>query len=309
MNKQTILVVGGTGMLGQQVARQLLRDGFEVRLLARDVKRARTLLGADFGYFAGDVDDSGAIERALEGCAGVHVSLRGGSDPEELDRVEYRGTARVAELAARHDVSRLTYLSGILVAEDAEIPGDRAKYRAEQAIHRSGVPYTIFKPTYFMETLPRHVQGRLAIVLGRQPHPLHMVAASDFARMVSRAFRTSQAANRHFFVHGPEGITIPDALRLYCSLIEPPKRVVSMPLGFMSVVDALFMRGQLRSTLQLMRVMQRVGERGDPSEANEVLGAPTTMLRQWCDKQHARSLSNSAYPTETVDRKEVKIKQ
>src|SRR3712207_487145 len=276
------------GMLGERVARQLLRDLVGVRLLARNVERARTLLGAGFEYFAGDVDDPGAIERALEGCAGVHVSLRGGSDPDELDRVEHRGTARVAELAARQGVSRLTYLSGMLVAEDAQIPGDRAKYRAERAIHQSGVPYTIFKPTYFMETLPRHVQGRLAIVLGRQPYPMHMVAASDFARMVSRSFRRPEAANRHFFVHGPEGITIPDALRLYCSLVEPGKRVVSVPLGLMSVVDAVFMRGQLRSTLQLMRVMQRVGERGDPSEANEVLGAPPTTLRQWRDKQQAR---------------------
>ena len=218
MNTQTILVVGGTGMLGEQVARQLLRDGFKVRLLVRDAERARTLLGADFEYFVGDVDDSDAIEHALEGCAGVHISLRGGSDPYELDRVEHRGTARVADLAAQQGVSRLTYLSGMLVAEDAKIAGDRAKYHAEQAIRSSGVPYTIFKPFYFMETLPRHVQGTLAIVLGRQPHPLHMVAASDFARMVSRAFRTPEAANRSFFVHGPEGITIPDALRLYCIL-------------------------------------------------------------------------------------------
>jgi uncharacterized protein YbjT (DUF2867 family) len=287
VNMKTILVVGGTGMLGEQVAWQLLREGFEVRLLARDVERARTLLGSDFEYFAGDVDDSGAIERALEGCTGVHISLRGGSDPDELDRVEHRGTARVAELAARQGVSRLTYLSGMLVSEDAEIPADRAKFRAERAIHRSGVPYTIFKPTYFMETLPRHVQGNLAIVLGRQPRPLHMVAAGDFARMVSRAFRTPEAANRHFFVQGPGAITIPDALRLYCSLVEPGKRVVSMPLWFMSVVDGLFMRRQLRSTIQLMRVMQQVGERGDSSEANEVLGAPTTTLRQWCEKRQA----------------------
>jgi uncharacterized protein YbjT (DUF2867 family) len=224
------------------------------------------------------------------------VSLRGGSDPDELHRVEHRGTARVAELAARQGVSRLTYLSGMLVGEDAEIPGDRAKYRAEQAIRQSGVPYTVFKPTYFMETLPRHIQGNLAIVLGRQPHPLHMVAAGDFARMVSRSFQTPEAANRIFFVHGPEAITIPDALRLYCSLVEPGKRVVSMPLWFMSMVDALFIRGQIRSTLQLMREMQRVGERGDPSEANELLGAPTTTLPQWCERQQARSSERHSVP-------------
>jgi NADH dehydrogenase len=296
VNTQTILVVGGAGMLGEQVARQLLRDGFEVRLLARDVERARTLLGSGFEYFAGDVDDSGAIDRALEGCTGVHISLRGGSDPDELERVEHWGTARVADLAARQGVSRLTYLSGMLVAEDAQIPGDRAKYRAEQAIHQSGVPYTIFKPTYFMETLPRHIQGNLAIVLGRQPHPLHMVAAGDFARMVSRSFQISEAANRYFFVHGPEAVAIPDALRLYCSLVEPDKWVVSVPLQLMSVVDAHFMRRQLRSTIQLMRVMQRVGERGDPSEANEVLGAPTTSLRRWCEQHRARDFAERSVP-------------
>ncbi len=296
MDTDTILVVGGTGEIGRPVAHQLLADGYSVRLLVRNAERARARLGSDFEYSAGDVDDPVTIERALEGCMGVHVSLRGGSDPDELDRVEHRGTARIAQLAAQQGVSRLTYLSGMLVAEDADIPGDRAKFRAEQVIHQSGVPYTIFKPTYFMETLPRHVQGRLAIVLGKQPYPLHMVAASDFARMVSLSFRMPEAANRIFFVHGPEAITIPDALRTYCSLVEPGKRVVSMPLGFMSIVDTLFMRGQLRSTIQLMRVMQRVGERGDPSEANEVLGAPTTTLRQWCQKQRARSFEQSGVP-------------
>jgi uncharacterized protein YbjT (DUF2867 family) len=284
-SSETILVVGGTGELGKPVARRLLADGYSVRLLVRNAERARALLGPEFEYFAADVEDSAAIERALEGCLGVHVSLRGGSGPEELDRVEHQGTARIAELAAQQGVSRLTYLSGMLVAKDAQILGDRAKFRAEQAIHRSGIPYTIFKPTYFMETLTRHVQGKLAIVLGRQPLPLHMVAAHDFARMVSTSFKTPEAANRHFFVHGPEAITIPDALHLYCSVVEPGKRVLTMPLWFMSVIDALFMRGQLRGTLQLMRVMQWAGECGDPSEANEVLGAPTTTLRQWCEKQ------------------------
>jgi NADH dehydrogenase len=286
VSSETVLVVGGTGELGRPVARQLLADGYVVRLLTRNVERARALMGPEFEYFAGDIGDSAAIERGLHGCAGVHISLRGSSSgSEELDRVEHRGTARVAELAARQSVSRLTYLSGMLVSEDAEIPGDRAKFLAERAIQQSGVPHTIFKPTYFMETLPRHVQGTLAIVLGRQPHPLHMVAANDFALMVSGAFRTPEAANRSFFVHGPESTTIPDALRLYCSLVEPGKRVVSMPLWFMWIVDALFMRGRLRSTLQLMRAMQRVGERGDSSAADSVLGIPTITLRQWCEQR------------------------
>jgi hypothetical protein len=123
---------------------------------------------------------------------------------------------------------------------------------------------------------------------------LHIVAAYDFARMVSRSFKTPEAANRHFFVHGPEAITIPDALRLYCSVVEPGKRVVSMPLWFMSIIDTLFMRRQLRSAIQLMRVMQRVGEQGDSSEADWVVGAPTT-LRQWYESSSVSIVGSPAF--------------
>lgn len=44
-------------------------------MLARDVEQARTLFGPGFEYFAGDVDNSGAIERALEGCARVRIPI------------------------------------------------------------------------------------------------------------------------------------------------------------------------------------------------------------------------------------------
>ncbi len=57
----------------------MLADGYNVRLLVRNVERARFRLGPEFGYSAGNVDDPDAVERALEGCVGVYVSLRGGS--------------------------------------------------------------------------------------------------------------------------------------------------------------------------------------------------------------------------------------
>jgi nucleoside-diphosphate-sugar epimerase len=41
--QEKILVLGGTGMLGQPVARRLKEDGYQVRLLVRDVEKARKL--------------------------------------------------------------------------------------------------------------------------------------------------------------------------------------------------------------------------------------------------------------------------
>jgi hypothetical protein len=66
-------------------------------------------------------------------------------------------------------------------------------------------------------------------------------------------------------------------------MVERDKRVVSLPLWFMRVIDTLFLHRKLHDTLQLMALMQQVGERGSAAETNRVLGAATTTLRQWCE--------------------------
>lgn len=167
MRIERILVVGSTGLIGRPVARQLLADGHHVSVLARDPDRARTQLGAEFEYVSGSVTDSAAVERAVAGVDAVHVSL-GVEDLAQLDAVEHRGTTRAAA-AARHGVERISYLTGSLVREPygPKIPEHRAKLAAEHAIQESGVPYTFFRPTYFTNTLPRHVQGRGLRCTGR----------------------------------------------------------------------------------------------------------------------------------------------
>ena len=99
-----------------------------------------------------------------------------------------------------------------------------------------------------------------------------MVAAADFARLVSRCLAVPEAAGKRLDVHGPEAITIPDALRTYCHQLGPGTRVVSMPLWFMTLADRTILRRQLRGTLGLMRALQQQGERGDPRQTNQLPG-------------------------------------
>ena len=287
MSVQTLLVIGATGTVGEPVARQLLADGYHVRLLVRNVERAQTQLGSDFEYIAGWIEESEAVQQALAGCSGVHISLQAGSNPEAIERVEYRGAMRIVELAARQPGMHLSYVSGMFVGGQVGhgVLADQAKGRVEQAIQDSGLSFTIFRPTYFMDNLPKHLQGKRAMVLGKQPHPLHLVAASDFGRMVSRAFQEPEAENRIFSIQGPEALTLVEALRLYCSMLEPETQVMTIPLWVMSVLDTLFLGKQMRRTVQMMQVLQHYGEFGDPSEANRLLGAPTTTLREWCEQQ------------------------
>ena len=286
--------VEGCGIPVGEVASLDVGEGEHQRAPSRVDGFDTPSVGVDAGDGgSGAVEDEDAVRRALSGCIGVHLSLSAGSHPQAIEQVEHRGALQVVELARHLHVGHLTYVSGMFVGAETRpvVLGDQAKKSVEQALQQSGIPFTIFRPTYFMENLPKHIQGKRALLLGKQPHPLHLVAASDFSCMVSRTYQEPLARNRTFFVRGPEALTLWEALHLYCSRLSPDVRVTTMPLWFMSVVDTLFLRKQMRRTVQMMQVLRRTGEIGDSSETNRILGMPTTTLRAWCE-QHRPHVAN-----------------
>jgi uncharacterized protein YbjT (DUF2867 family) len=275
MNK--VLVLGGTGMLGGPVARRLRADGIEVRLLARDPEKAEAMFDDSFEIIAGDVTDLQSLERAMEGCAGVHISVGGPVDQVSAENV--------AALARKLNIERLTYVSGSTVSEENSwFPMTQQKVIAEKAVRESSVPYTIFCPTWPMEQLPRFVQGGRATVVGVNLTAWHWFAADDMGHMVSRAYQSEDAANKRLFVHGPEAVEMPAAVERYCRALHPEIETVStMPIDTARAVAESTDNQMLGFFAELMAYFKAVGEPGDPTEANELLGAPTTTLDAWIE--------------------------
>jgi uncharacterized protein YbjT (DUF2867 family) len=276
-----VLVLGGTGMLGAPVARRLQADGFDVRLLARDPEKARAVSGDSFEIVAGDVTDLDSLERGLVGCEGVHVSVGG-----PVDRLS---AENVAALAPQLGLERITYISGATASEQNRwFPMTAQKLDAESAIRESGVPYTFFCPTWPMEQLPRFARGGQPLLVGDRPNPYHWFAADDLGRMVSTAYQLQEAANRRFFVHGPEAMTMKDALERYCQVFYPEVDSVSvMPVDAARAVAKSTGNQMLGFFAELMAYFEQVGEMGDPAGANQLLGAPLMTLDAWIEQQKA----------------------
>jgi uncharacterized protein YbjT (DUF2867 family) len=280
--EKTILVIGGTGMLGQPVARCLKEAEFRVRIMTRDHQKARKLFDESFEIVAGNPVDAGCLAQALEDCVGVHISLP--------TAVEQQVAEVVATTAPKHGVERITYISGTTVTEENRwSPAINRKFLAEQAIRASGVPYTIFCPTWFMESLPLFVvQGR-ASLLGKQPHFYHWVAADDYASMVARAYGLAEAANQQFIVHGPEALRMHEALRRYCAVFHPDiTQVSTLPFWLVTLLATLTRNQELKAGGELMAYFDKIGEGPAPATANPLLGTPTTTFNQWLERRKAR---------------------
>lgn len=275
--QKRILILGGTGMLGKPVIQQLAEDGFQVRVLSRNIEKAKTIIDGSAEIVKGDVTEMDNLKSALEGCHGVHVSVGG--------KVDQVSAENVSLLAKQMGIEQITYISGATVHErNRWFSMVEQKLNAEKAIRQCGVPFTIFCPTWPMEQLPRFSKGGKPSLLGEQPLPVHWFAASDLARMVTKAYQEKAAQNKRFYIYGPEAMTMKTALERYCSKFYPAvNNIRVIPLWLAKLMSLISGNEKLKFASTLMGYFNEAAETGDPSEANQILGAPETTLEAWME--------------------------
>lgn len=123
------VITGGAGFLGQKLARALLSDGHQVRLLVRTPKGVK--IGSDdfpVSYIVGDLADEASLDKACEGMDWVfHAAGVISYNPKKAElmrRTNVDGTKAMAEAALRQKVKRFVFTSStaaIGVNEDPRV--------------------------------------------------------------------------------------------------------------------------------------------------------------------------------------------
>src|SRR5258705_7767599 len=153
-----IAFIGATGMLGKPVAKQLIAEGHALTLLGRDEDKLKALFPRATIVKA-DVFDKAGLLKAFEGQDAVYMNLSINQSSKEKDpQTEREGIKNIIAVAKQTAVKRLVYLSSLVHFYQGMNGFDwwsfRIKLDAVKKIKDSGIPYTIFYPSTFMETLP-----------------------------------------------------------------------------------------------------------------------------------------------------------
>jgi uncharacterized protein YbjT (DUF2867 family) len=136
-----VLVLGGTGTVGSQVVRELLKRGADVSVLTRDVKKA---LAAGVQPVAGDLLDPSTIRSAFAGRDAVFL-LNAVSATECHEGLMAVNGCRLG------GVKKVVYLSVQDADKAPHLPHFGAKLPIETAIKGSGIPFTILRPNNFYQ--------------------------------------------------------------------------------------------------------------------------------------------------------------
>jgi len=154
---RNVLVTGGTGFIGSNLAVALISEGCSVRILRRLHSDLRAIGDAPVEHSIGDIQDVESLRRAMKGCDTVFHTAAMVSywrrQREEMYRINIGGTRNVVDACLRLGVQRLIHTSSIaaigypedggLARETNQFNWDRydigyriSKHKAEQEIHR-----------------------------------------------------------------------------------------------------------------------------------------------------------------------------
>jgi uncharacterized protein YbjT (DUF2867 family) len=204
MQGETVVVAGATGRTGKVVVQLLLAQGAKVRGFSRKVEEARAAVpGVE--WVTADVRDPKSLEGIAKGADRMVIALGSNSfrDPSNKpEEVDDGGVARLAALAKAANLKHVVLVSsaGVTRAQPGEERFAKlmygvmtAKLRGEDALRRSGVPYTVLRPVGLWDKPPG--EYGISLVPG-DPAISAMISRSDVAAVAVHALVDPAARNK-----------------------------------------------------------------------------------------------------------------
>ena len=213
-------VTGGTGIIGRQIVRGLLKKGYEVRILTR-----QTPAGNKSGaiIFKGCVENNDTLAPFVRGCKLLFHCAGEKEDRSRMMEVNVRGTAQIMSLLEENKIEYFCYISSAGVIGktvnqmvDEDTPGhpqnvyEESKYAAEKLVLQGipGCKTVILRPTNVIDdnhpgALSLPMRGALSdylMVLLKGGECAHIVHAEDVAEAALYLYALAIASPASFIV-------------------------------------------------------------------------------------------------------------
>ena len=218
-----ILVTGATGNVAGQLIPALREAGEQARALARDESKAQHLRDLGVEVAVGDMERPETLKAAVAGVDKIYLLSSNGQTGAQ----QARNVVKSANAAGRPYIVRQSGYGTSkcrIIQQHEEI---------ENELEQSGLPYTVVKPTFFMQNTmmaAQTVASHGAVYMPMKDGRLGMIDIRDVADVALKVLTSEGHEGKTYVLTGPASISFHDVAAELSGAIGKEVTYVDVPL-------------------------------------------------------------------------------
>ncbi|MCE7060837.1 SDR family oxidoreductase [Dyadobacter sp. CY343] len=232
-----IAITGANGNLGKAVLSFLLQKTQAANIVAvvREPQKMAQFAGLGIQIRKADYNDPASLETAFQGIKRL-LQVSSASYGEQAVTEEQN----VVAAAVRQGVAHIVYTSTLSPSENPIFWGGQTCRQTEQSIRESGMRYSIFRNSMYMETIPLFIGSAMEngqIYYSAGNGAVSFVSRIDIAVAISHILAEPEEGNQVYEITGEKAFTFADVANVLqkikgieCSYTDVPGEILKSEL-------------------------------------------------------------------------------
>jgi len=220
--KLKVLVTGATGNTGSLLVPALLNAGIDVRIFVRDEAKAEPLKDLGAEVVIGDLDQPETISPAVKNIDKIYLLTWNG----ETQLQQAKNVINAAKEEGNPHIIRHSMWG----PENSRII--KQGYEIDEIIKSSGLPWTILKPTFYMQNTmmaAQTISSNGVIYWDMKDGKLGMIDVRDIAESAFAAITGDGHESKSYILTGPEAISFNDVAKTFSNVLDKEVKYVNVP--------------------------------------------------------------------------------
>ena len=246
-NKQ-IIVYGGTGFYGRKVVEKLVKKGLLVKVVTRNIEKARQIVGDEVELFQGDVTKVGVIRESLNNVGAIVICLSAMSNKlfSKMKMIERDAVLEIIEEATIANIPRLVYMSGYemreQLLEDLNITEfGEIKIEVEKRISQTNFNWTILGDAPAFEIFFAFTNKGKMVVPGGGLRAIPTISSDDVGEITAQTVMRSDLCGQRIKLTGPKAYSFPEVAKLMSDIGGKKIKHIAFPLFVINIISFLLL--------------------------------------------------------------------
>jgi len=233
-----VFLTGSTGFVGKEILNLLVKEGFKVVALVRDLDKTNET--ENVIYVKGDILKPESYEDCLKDCdAVIHLVGIIREYPKKgvtFQKLHYEATKNIVDLAYKYSIKRFIHMSANGTRKDGVSDYHKSKFMAEEYLRNKGLNYTIFRPSVIYgpgDVFINMLNGLMKMTplfsyFGDGGYKMQPVSVYEVAELFVNALKNDVSIGKIYNVCGKDIFTYKEILKIICSVTG--RKVILFPI-------------------------------------------------------------------------------